>query len=258
VEFVTGAFKKIVKGYRALRRGKVVQALRILTGRKNLNVRDIPDILSDAWLSFAFGASPIVQDVYTSAVILDEGLRKGTDLLEVSSKLGEPIHGEVSSFTGTYRSEVQGKIEVGGRVVYKIDDPTLFAFEQLGLTNPAAITWELVPFSFLVDWFLPVGDFLRSIVPPQGVSFVDGYIYRKIWGQSQHSTSIQGSPGWFTHMRTEEIWKDRYILTDFPRVRFTVPDLSLSYSKITTAMALLQRTAITLGDIRPSGRRLRF
>jgi len=33
----------------------------------------------------------------------------------------------------------------------------------LGITNPLLIGWELVPFSFVVDWFLPVGNWLESV-----------------------------------------------------------------------------------------------
>jgi hypothetical protein len=44
----------------------------------------------------------------------------------------------------------------------------------LGLTNPLAIAWELVPFSFIVDWFLPVGTFLNNLDATSGLVFVKG------------------------------------------------------------------------------------
>jgi hypothetical protein len=33
----------------------------------------------------------------------------------------------------------------------------------LGIFNPLLIGWELVPFSFVVDWFIPVGSYLEGI-----------------------------------------------------------------------------------------------
>lgn len=33
----------------------------------------------------------------------------------------------------------------------------------LGFTNPAAVLWEATPFSFVVDWFLPIGDYLKTL-----------------------------------------------------------------------------------------------
>lgn len=44
--------------------------------------------------------------------------------------------------------------------------------------------WELVPFSFVVDWFLPVGDFLQSFSQLQGLA-VDGNL-------SFYSTRLKG------------------------------------------------------------------
>lgn len=44
----------------------------------------------------------------------------------------------------------------------------------LGLTNPASVAWELVPFSFVVDWFAPVGDWLNALDATLGYSFLSG------------------------------------------------------------------------------------
>jgi hypothetical protein len=43
---------------------------------------------------------------------------------------------------------------------------------ELGLTNPLAVAWELVPFSFVVDWALPIGSFLNQIDASVGWTFV--------------------------------------------------------------------------------------
>jgi hypothetical protein len=36
-------------------------------------------------------------------------------------------------------------------------------YERWGLTDPASVAWELIPFSFVADWFVPIGDTLRAI-----------------------------------------------------------------------------------------------
>lgn len=38
-----------------------------------------------------------------------------------------------------------------------------------GLTDPASIVWERIPYSFVVDWFLPIGNFLQSRALAQAV-----------------------------------------------------------------------------------------
>jgi hypothetical protein len=34
---------------------------------------------------------------------------------------------------------------------------------QLGLVNPAGIIWERIPWSFVFDWFMPIGSYLNLI-----------------------------------------------------------------------------------------------
>ena len=50
-----------------------------------------------------------------------------------------------------------------------ISSPNSLKANQLGLVNPASVAWELIPFSFLVDWFLPVGKFLESYTDTVGM-----------------------------------------------------------------------------------------
>lgn len=43
--------------------------------------------------------------------------------------------------------------------------------DKLGFTNPALTAWQLVPFSFIVDWFANVGQVLGSLTDFLGTSF---------------------------------------------------------------------------------------
>jgi hypothetical protein len=45
----------------------------------------------------------------------------------------------------------------------------------LGLNNPLGALWEAMPFSFLIDWVVPVGDMLN------GLAFQDESAYWRIW-----------------------------------------------------------------------------
>jgi hypothetical protein len=39
----------------------------------------------------------------------------------------------------------------------------LATFASLGLTNPLELIWERIPYSFVVDWFLPIGGWLSTL-----------------------------------------------------------------------------------------------
>jgi hypothetical protein len=44
----------------------------------------------------------------------------------------------------------------------------------LGFTNPLVVAWEVVPWSFVVDWFIPVGRYLEQLSATHGWTFYDG------------------------------------------------------------------------------------
>ena len=61
----------------------------------------------------------------------------------------------------TYGVRVKG--EVG------VINPNLYLLQQLGLLNPASIAWELVPYSFVLDWFSNIGQVLGQFTAFAGL-----------------------------------------------------------------------------------------
>jgi hypothetical protein len=55
----------------------------------------------------------------------------------------------------------------------RVDNPNLHLAQQLGFINPLSVAWELVPFSFVVDWFGNVGQVLASFSDFAGLSQVN-------------------------------------------------------------------------------------
>jgi hypothetical protein len=49
---------------------------------------------------------------------------------------------------------------------------------QTGFTNPVNLAWEVLPYSFVLDWLLPVGPWLTTLSAYDGLSFVDGFVTR--------------------------------------------------------------------------------
>jgi len=47
---------------------------------------------------------------------------------------------------------------------------------RLGLLNPVSLAWELVSWSFVVDWVVPIGPMFQALTAPAGLSFVDGTV----------------------------------------------------------------------------------
>jgi hypothetical protein len=55
-----------------------------------------------------------------------------------------------------------------------LSNPKLAELSSLGLINPLEIVWEVLRYSFVVDWFLPVGEWLGSLTADVGYTFYGG------------------------------------------------------------------------------------
>jgi len=238
-EFVSSAMVKTAKSYRQLRRGDVSGALRTLTGRNNRNWRDIPGAASNTWLAYSYGLRPLLSDVYGACEALGKRNKPFVDVETVRSGMNQRVEAEVHA-SGQYHNSIAGDIVVRGQISFRVSNPLLKVADSVGLINPLSVAWELVPFSFVVDWFVPVGDLIQGIVPPQGVDFVDGWISCKCTGTARAWTTIPSPhPGWYTTASSSEVRKYRRKLTSIPRYHLVVPDLSLSKTQVASGLALL-------------------
>lgn len=238
-EFISSAMKKTVKSYSSLRKGDVSGALRILTGRKNDRWRDIPGVASNTWLAYSYGLRPLLKDVYDASAALEKRLQAPPELIQVRSGRDLPI--AARSAYSYYADAVRGNISSRGSIRFRVSNPILKKLDQCGVLNPLSIVWELTPFSFVADWFLPIGAFITNILPPQGVDFVDGWVSTRVRGQYTSTTDIP--TGWHTRSVSTEVLKRRTVLTSFPRYHVVVPDLSLSKTQVASALSLLWQHA---------------
>jgi len=120
------------------------------------------------------------------------------------------------------------------------------AFKRLGLLNPVAVLWEVVPLSFVVDWFIPIGTYLASLDAMAGVSIWTS------WESLQANTEYTYLAGASSYVHpTEPIWsvttysqataENRYYIRSIsPNLSMPLPTFTLSDSanRILDALAL--------------------
>lgn len=121
-----------------------------------------------------------------------EELNLEDDLLEIRScSLGDRYTTETIIGTRTYRSKAYAEVV----------NSTLARFQQ----DPLVTTWELIPYSFVSDYFFNIGDYLQAISPFSGAklrgestsiktSVVHQRFYDTTWGcVNQNEGSHQGT-----------------------------------------------------------------
>jgi hypothetical protein len=130
--------------------------------------------VADLFLELHFGWEPLVKDIYAAIDVLQGPIPIGRI---VGRSRRKSVFIDLSSTGGgikvTNKHCINVKATVGASV--SINNPNLALANQLGLINPAVLAWEVVPFSFVVDWFINVGEFLESFTEFAGYTISDPF-----------------------------------------------------------------------------------
>lgn len=192
-EMIAKRVRQLAEAAKQLKNGNLKALYRALhidghpSRREQGRVRDTPreNRLADHWLEYTYGWKPLVQDVHGALEAYRKGLlQKGEVVKQSNAKRTPPKRGDSPTSPGKRAS---------GYFSGRISNPEAHLINGLGLLNPASLYWELMPYSFVVDWFLPVGDVLSSLTAGIGMEgCVGGYTY-----ESTRTTTV-GGVNWIT------------------------------------------------------------
>lgn len=174
---------QLTEAARALRRGRPFEFFEALgqlhKAPRNTPKKSKPEKAGDLWLEYWFGWVPLVSDIYSSVKILEGSVQVPVKVKVRHSSLNSLYDTSSNHGTGNnqwrYREKFRYKTRCQMGVKLRVTNPNLYRASQLGLVNPASVAWELIPFSFVIDWFYPVGAFLSSWTDTLGLTFEDAY-----------------------------------------------------------------------------------
>lgn len=193
VELFASTATRVVNAARALRHGdlRTFQQSLSLAG-SNLGDREllatawkramrtpVKNRLANHWLEFYFGWKPLLKDVYESAELLAESItrsQKPEGVISVSKSTRQRLkqHSGGSGNRIVVDFDDVHTCRVNIRVHYRLEDEARNLLNKTGISNPLLLAWELIPFSFVVDWFLPVGNYLESLMALDGFVLTEG------------------------------------------------------------------------------------
>jgi len=214
----------------------------------------LSDFLSDTWLEYSYGWKPLLKDVYdqaANAANLMVGTNQGWQTASVNVDSDNIFH-QVESPPGdqvTYTFDGRDRIWVHLSVTYRIPPGALDVTTAFGLNNPLEVAWELIPFSFVADWFIPIGDAIRSLTAYSGLVFGSGFKsfkhLRLMNSTVRFHDATFGGANWFggsgeSKLERYEYDMGRELLLSFPYYGFPRPKDPRSFAHATSAIALLQ------------------
>lgn len=194
----------------------LAQGLMAFRKRSLRKAKDALDSASGLFLQSMYGWGPLTNDIDGAMELLLKANLKpiGKVVRNLTDNRSRTDKARGYSWTSSYTS--RSKVALFAEV----DDTWARAQSQAGAgirSIPYGL-WDLVPWSFVVDWVMPVGNVLEALSATAGVSFKAGYISHRVTAQASISsipnpTDLSSSP-FGGEFRGE--WYNRRVLGGFP------------------------------------------
>lgn len=208
VSLIGKTAKKIAGAYSALRKGHVWKAWT----RLGLSAEQVPKVksrllrhalskrgripkpsakqLANHWLEFQFGWRPMVSDCVSAMSVLSDAYNDGKAEHILFWRYGyakkewsrsiRNVDSQSWSVPGAYTTcwldrYDQYTATANTGYCFSVTSPAVTELQKLGISNAATIAWEATPFTFVVDWFVNVGDVIGQMDVWYGKKFWYGF-----------------------------------------------------------------------------------
>lgn len=191
--------------------------------------------LADGWLELQYGWKPLLSDTYAAIDTFRSGLtreRGSTISSSVGKRHRPPKRGSFVASGLTDPSDL-GPLASRASTTGIVVNPGIRTLNELGLLNPLSLAWELLPYSFVVDWALPIGEILTGLSATAGLSGV--------------YTSVVTERRWVTRLSPSGVWTqvDQQIIRT-PFNEGAPFDIATSLQKVTAPHATVMANAVAL------------
>lgn len=230
-----GSLTSFARAIRKGRFGDAMKSLELDPSKRNRARWDRSKGASAKWLEFHFGWSPMVGDIYDGAKVLTSPWKDGP-VKEGRSARFRNVYPPPGDFSYGHIDDLRYRVRYSA--VVRITNPNLYQLSQWGLTNPAEVAWELVPFSFVLDWFTNIGSLLGSMSDLHGITLENPFMSVKCTNEMNdwYSWFPPGTNSLFANGRGYEV--TRTLGLNGPSF-YIKPFAGFSVSRGATAIALL-------------------
>lgn len=234
---------KLVKVYRDMRRGRFASALRSLTP---LNSGEI----ADARLALVYGVEPLLSDLNG---MIKAVTTPAADYYDFNVSASRKVELNLREYEKSdfplflkHKHTTSAYVTVKRKVRVRVSSPKLRQGLDLGFANPVLLAYELIPFSMVLDWLLPVGQWLENQDAFVGLEVVSSSRTVVIRRQDTLERDFTGSStsGW-TQTGPKKSWTAKFFqvtreinapIPELPKPAFEDP---VSVTHIFNAIALI-------------------
>lgn len=173
---VASSAKKLAKGLIQLKKGNVKGFSDALGFKTNQRFKGV----QRTWLELQYGWKPLLGDVYgaTKDLFEKDKAEPKRYIITVRGSARDTVKqlemGKAHDTSIKYDRMIERVLSSRTRLDYCQDHSYLAGLSSGGFTNPQYLAWELLPWSFVADWFIPIGDYLNVADAALGYNFLGG------------------------------------------------------------------------------------
>lgn len=158
---------RLAKSYKSLRRGEIRNAMRQL-GISPSRSQPRGSTAPQKWLELQYGWKPLLSDVYGACDALSKRDKKDWRVTargraSETAQWTYRLNPHVTANSDPHYVVAESRRSSFCRIDALPQNEALISLASVGVTNPLLVAWERLPFSFVVDWALPIGGWLESL-----------------------------------------------------------------------------------------------
>jgi len=211
---------------------------------------DLSKKLADNWLQWQYGVKPLMNSIYGVVETFQKPQEPRVRIRARSKQLttGTRNAGNLSGsgidtkvhYVTSKRCEIVCEMAFAPHV---IDD--LARFSSL---NPASLVWEMIPYSFVIDWVYDVGSYLRNV--ESALLYTNNFVSGRVTHTCRETGNaitkgVKNDGVWTTTVSSqgdyEVTYKQRAVLTSIPFPRAPRFEPKLGWQRLVSGAALLRQ-----------------
>lgn len=143
---------------------------------------------SHAWLEYRYGWKPLIMDcesaILTCYDVRDRMIKRrlvarGSENWEGNKSLDSSNRSLTPEWSVSGAATCQYKQEAFAGVIYEVDPQSIMsgtsAYWGLQARDLGPTVWEILPYSFVADWFVGIGDWIQAVLPRPGIQVVGSW-----------------------------------------------------------------------------------
>lgn len=235
--------RKFAAAYRAAKAGRWDMAAKQL-GLQMRYSKKVPKSFAAGWLELIMGWLPLMSDISGAIEEVNrKAVHHGYLIFGRAREVQNQRH-VVDQYlyqqNGFWvRAHFDDRVTAKVGLVFAVDLPGLLRAAQVGVTNPAAVAWELTRLSFLYDWWISIGQWLDSLDADFGLVYKGGFYTSHCARELVEFTAVAPVSQTVVQGTYSEVKFDRTALLDYEPETGLVFKNPFSKTRAATAVSLI-------------------